>query len=171
MRGRTLVVGENNPYSVDPKYALWPDPPRSAGGRLCRVILGMRVADYVGAFERVNLLSEAKWSAKKAGEAADDVLDDIARYQGAFVYLKSPRKFAPRVRLILLGQKVAKAFGLKFEPFKAVGTMTGGVDFLMLPHPSGRCRIWNDRLSIVRARAAVTEFCPELKGKLGKADE
>lgn len=56
-----ILVGEANPYSSHPDFALYPDPPYSAGGRLCRLLLQMDTDDYLLAFERVNLCP-SKWS-------------------------------------------------------------------------------------------------------------
>lgn len=55
--------------------------------------------------------------------------------------------------IILLGRQVADAFKAN-KPFFSL-TVISGVQTLLLPHPSGRCRIWNDPKSVLRARAAV----------------
>ena len=142
---RPLLVGESNPYGSGAAFALFPRPERSAGGRLCRVVLGMREVDYLARFDRCNLLGPlpaGKWDRELARAAARDVL--IER---------------PNRRLILLGARVAAAFGMEFRPFEVEPRR--GWAALMLPHPSGRCRIWNDPMAVVQARNAVERFAPE----------
>lgn len=138
---RVLLVGESNPHSSDPRHALHPHPPGAAGSRLCK-ILGMQPCEYLEKFDRVNLLRTAEWSPVKARNAA--------------------RKLTHR-RRILLGARVAAAHGIKFYPFCRF-TLEDDVRVLILPHPSGRCRIWNDRTAFVSAREAIGRFMEETKG-------
>lgn len=42
-------------------------------------------------------------------------------------------------RALLFGARVCRAFGVEFEVLREQGA------YLPLPHPSGRCRLWNDR--------------------------
>jgi hypothetical protein len=48
---RVWVIGENNPYQSnaedEQRYAMYPEPPESAGGRLCNLILGMEQRAYL----------------------------------------------------------------------------------------------------------------------------
>jgi hypothetical protein len=141
------LMGENNPYGSDPYFALYPEPEHSAGGRLCRLILGMREAAYLREFSRVNLLQRPKWSAPLARAAA-----------AAFV-----ASLGPHDAVILLGRKVHEAFHGKapWVPFAQVG------GFLSLPHPSGLCRIWNEPGAIEKTRAAVKAIAPHLAPLIG----
>ncbi len=129
---KPLLVGELNPYGADPRYALFPYPERSAGGRLCHKILATHRADYLRSFDRVNLCT-GKWTVAAARERATEL------------------RCAPRPT-ILLGVKVCNAFGVAFHPFEVVD------GYLVLPHPSGLCRLWNEPGAYDRARAAVTAF-------------
>jgi len=135
---RVLIVGEHNPHSRDDRHALHPHPKGAAGSRLCK-ILGMAPCEYLETFDRANLLKTARWSTKRARAAA-----------GGLSHKKR----------ILLGARVAAAHGVKFYPFHRyyLTVFHDGVDILVLPHPSGRCRIWNDRAAIVAARDAVKRF-------------
>lgn len=150
---KVWLIGENNPYGPDPRFALYPLPERSAGGRLCHVILGMQRTDYLRAFERANLLSQSRWSAPAARNAAMALRERVG--DG---------------RVILFGAKVHDAWcwharpGRKWVPFSYV---ENGV--LALPHPSGLCRLWNEPGAIERARAAVLELAPWLSGTIGRA--
>lgn len=132
---KVLLVGESNPHSADPEFALFPVPGGAAGDRLRR-IFGYSVKRYLRDFDRANLLpSGVKWSAKDAKKVA-----------GGLTHKKR----------VLLGSRVCAAHDVLFEPFKR---FTGArLDVLILPHPSGRCRVWNDRRAISKARRALGEF-------------
>lgn len=138
---KPLLVGEDNPYGVDSRYALYPNPVRSAGFRLCHTILGFRSAwGYLRAFDRVNLCA-GRWSMPEARAKASE----IARERDGRV-------------VILLGAKVSTAFGFAYDPFVRWGRGPDGAGpgvVIILPHPSGRCRLWNERGAIERARALV----------------
>jgi uracil-DNA glycosylase len=70
---------------------------------------------------------------------------------------------------VLLGAKVCDAFGVPFEPFTIqVKTTSAAVaillkvphqewTFVVLPHPSGRNRLWNDPLAVDKARKVLKE--------------
>lgn len=70
---RVWLIGESNPYQASveegQRYALYPEPAESAGGRLCNLILGMHKLDYLRAFERRNLCHQ-KWSVPVARASA-----------------------------------------------------------------------------------------------------
>lgn len=140
---RPLLVGEQNPYGRDPRYALYPEPPNSAGGRLCRLVMGLTVKRYISLFDRVNLCA-GNWSAREARETA-------LRLRG-----ESSRAGDARVT-VLLGKRVCTAFERPFEPFTTnVGTCDV-VKFVVLPHPSGLSRAWNEPGAHERARAVLRE--------------
>lgn len=115
---RPLLVGELNPHSARRDRALAPLPRGAAGDRL-RKVLGMTDREYLRAFVRTNLCWR-RWSRRQARREATV----IARTWPGPV--------------VLLGQKVAAAFGLEYRPLTRDGR------FLVVPHPSGRCRAWND---------------------------
>lgn len=157
---RVLLVGENNPYQVDPeeaqRYAMYPSPGPSpdspagcAGWRLCHLILGMEERAYLRAFERRNLLTQPRWSVPAARAAAQRIRDALA----------------PGERVILLGRRVADAWYGPGQPWDPFTTEARGV--LALPHPSGLSRAWNDPLAFGRARAAVAALAPHLRPLLG----
>lgn len=144
---KPILVGESNPYGSDPYYALYPAPNGCAGHRLCCVILGMRRQAYLDSFARVNLC-EGKWSITEARAIAHEVC-------------------MSNERVILLGARVASAFSLAFQPLLRTGLVDvrgrhPRREVLVLPHPSGRCRLWSESGMMRRAREAVARFCPEL---------
>lgn len=144
------LIGENNPYGADPYFALYPEPSNSAGGRLCRVIFGMYPAAYLRTFKRMNLLQRPKWSAPAAREAAEKFLSAQSADD----------------RFVLLGRRVFEGFRdqiacQEWAPFKARGR------FLLLPHPSGLCRLWVEPLAVRNARAALAAFAPDIAPLIG----
>lgn len=142
---KPVIVGEHNPYGSSPEWALYPSPPESAGGRLCRLVMGLSEDDYLRLFRRANLLATARWSAPAAREAAGKV--DLSC--GA----------------VLLGSRVARAFGLAARgPFSVVDfdSFSGSGPIVLLPHPSGRCRAWNEPGAFDRAREALSDAFPEI---------
>lgn len=133
---RPLLVGEANPHSTEPRHALFPLPPGCAGGRLCHQVMRLPVAEYVRRFDRANLCHPT-WRSVAARKAARRVVDEARLAGGRDV--------------VLLGSRVARAFGVDPTPFRVVES-DGGVRFVVLPHPSGRCRVWNEPGSFARAR-------------------
>lgn len=146
---KPVLVGELNPYGGDDYYALYPAPDGCSGHRLCQLVLGMHRSVYLETFERVNLC-RGKWSVKDARIAAKR-LTDAGRY------------------CVLLGKKVSTAFDTPFDVFEAqfLDAKDGHGGLLVLPHPSGLCRMWNEPDAFVKARAAVAAFCPKIAHLLG----
>lgn len=129
---KPVLIGESNPYGGDPYYALVPYPDGCSGHRLCRLVLGLTDDEYMDRFDRVNLC-DGKWSIKSARERADLLRHTHSRH-------------------ILLGAKVAAAFGVEFKPFEVIQSL------LVLPHPSGLNRMWQEQGAFERARKAVTAY-------------
>ena len=130
---KPLIVGEDNPFDSDPRYALFPYSLASSGGRLCS-ILGVCEARYLRDFDRANLC-RGTWNMAEARASARRILRQRRRV------------------LILLGEKVACAFFGEYEAF-SVGNLLG-TSIVMLPHPSGLNRAWDAEHSARRARAAL----------------
>lgn len=146
-QAKPLLVGELNPYGSPPSYDLFPRPRGCAGWRL-RSILRLEERDYLRAFDRRNLC-RGKWSTKSArAEAALILATDVEV-------------------LVLLGAKVCAAFGVPFEPFTrqwrgfSYSSSLDGRTFIagardaevfIIPHPSGRSRLWNVSGADDRAR-------------------
>lgn len=139
---KPLLVGMNNPYGADPRYALFPYPERSAGGRLCREVMQLSANRYLNSFQRVNLCTGA-WSLKAARARATELM--------------ATRD--PTQSFVLLGEKVCCAFDVPFEPYSVQwldGTEEGGA-VVVLPHPSGLNRMWNEPGAFDRARRILME--------------
>jgi hypothetical protein len=147
---KPLIVGEWNPYpDKDDAFALYPSPEGCSGHRLCCLILGMRRATYLESFDRCNLVNGEKWTMKAARAKATELAEK-------------------RPRVILLGSKVCSAFGVPFKPFEVAESPLKFA--IVLPHPSGLCRLWNLDNAFAKARDAVAAFVPEVGPHLGVAD-
>lgn len=150
---RVVLVGESNPYSLEPRHALLPWPAASAGARLRR-ILDMGELEYLRTFARFNLLGPGEaWSAQLVRARAGSIF-------GGYVSSEA-------CRVVLLGARVTAAFGWPLNPFHVAAVCEREADAfeegfvvraLRLPHPSGRCRAWNEPGAAARARAAVAEL-------------
>jgi hypothetical protein len=137
---RAVLVGESNPYGPDEGYALYPEPERSAGERLCRNIMGLTPRTYLASFLRVNLC-DGPWRIRAARQRASMLL--MANADCTFV---------------ALGAKVCSAFGIPFAPFTLRGNLFADPSkprFVILPHPSGLSRLWDGPQAYDRARATL----------------
>lgn len=143
-----LLVGEDNPYGSDPRFALYPSPDGCSGHRLMK-ILGLPVAQYVD-LERVNLCDSGAWSMKAARKRAKDIATELTEAR----------------TIVMCGRKVADAFGYElpfFSHSKSCDYASLGVGrhtFVSIPHPSGRNTIWNAIGCVARARDIMREIEP-----------
>jgi len=132
------LIGESNPYGGAPGYALYPEPPHCAGWRLCHKVLELEPMEYFRRFERRNLLEGGRWSVRAGRAAAGKLLEE--------------RGYAP---LVLLGAKVAEAFGLRYAPFTFHHQVGWRAPAAIIPHPSGLSRAWNDPGAFAHARQTI----------------
>jgi hypothetical protein len=140
---RVVLVGESNPHSTDPRYALYDEPPGASGDRLRRLILQVPRRVYFGeTFARHNLC-RGGWTVRKGREAAAALRQ---------LYAGDP------VTFVLLGRKVADAWSLETPvlPWRRTGSA------LCLPHPSGRNLAWNVPGAFERARTLLREAIPDV---------
>ena len=161
-----LLVGEDNPLSTDPVYALWNAPEGCSGHRLQSLILGVREEVYQSIW-RTNLCV-GKWSTPDAKRRARDILEGI--------------EGAPWTTIVLLGAKVAKAFEFPLPAFSHTivrrlpdrvvhevrrasegdGVGENEAHMIYLPHPSGRNLIWNNHNRRNDARKILSETDPQI---------
>jgi hypothetical protein len=100
--------------------------------------MGLSVKDYIRGFERANLCA-GEWSMREAREAAREIGSRAMTEQSGRTW-------------ILLGSKVCAAFGVDYLPFTWLST----AKTVVLPHPSGRARAWNEPGAFDRAREVLT---------------
>lgn len=143
-----LLIGELNPYGDTGQYALYCDPPNSAGGRLQRAIFGVPEHVYL-AMWRTNLCT-GSWANGRAYLRIVEILQ----------MTDAPWKIA-----VLLGRKVAKA-ALTATKYRFMGpfSIKGESPVLVtLPHPSGLCREWNDPSSLIKTRNIMQTIAPAIQ--------
>lgn len=155
--GKILLLGEDNPQSNRPEFQLYPRPIGCAGERLKTKVLGLtRESDYL-AIWRANLCTP--------------VWDGLQARQRAWLLVEAEM---PWTTIVLLGRKVAKIFegmimdngiGLSLAPFQSAFAL--GKTLISLPHPSGRCREWNDPGAYVRAQQLMRHSTPKLSIQWG----
>lgn len=146
-RPRGLLIGEAPGPNTNAKLPLFPLPSNSAGGRLLKYA-EIDPADFLGRLVRMNLCDD-EWSERRAVagrvRAQTWLLDKTNWYEGK------------PLRVLLLGVRVARAwachgpFGYTVFDFYSHAE----VGIAWIPHPSGRCHLYNDRKNQLRARRAV----------------
>jgi uracil-DNA glycosylase len=127
VRYKLLVFGEapgRDSISHSPSLAL-----TGASGRALCGYAGWGWLDYLKGTERVNLFMDPQpvWMRDEARESAVNLLWTI---RGR--------------RALLLGGKVAQAFGVAGSPHYTWMDFAGG-SIALMPHPSGRNRMWNEQ--------------------------
>lgn len=135
-----LLVGECPGANTRSVLPLFPYPRNSAGGRLLK-LSAMEPAPYLGRLRRTNLFEHhrTKWPALTQTQAhALAMHEELAR--------------GPLVRVVLLGTRVAQAFG--FDAFWQ-SSEKDGVSYTTIPHPSGLSRAYNDPKVRIAARSAL----------------
>lgn len=156
---RGLLIGEAPGPNTNAKLPLYPMPNGSAAGRLLKYA-GVEPMDYIGRLVRMNLCEE-QWSDRRA----------VAGRVQATSYLLDPPNFfnGKPLRVLLLGARVARAwschgpFGHTTMAFFGHTTMVLNdsspvkteIEVAWIPHPSGRCHLYNERKNQLRARRAV----------------
>lgn len=140
-----LAVGELNPRGANPRLALFPLPRGASGDRL-RILMGLADVDYLRCVARTNLC-DLSWSGA------------IARARGrALLWSEGPPV------LVLLGARVRDALDgppfFESRPWRHPSGQGSEKVLLSLPHPSGRCLLWNDPARRERARALLRELVP-----------
>jgi hypothetical protein len=171
-RDKPLLVGELNPYGVEPAMALYPLPERASGGRLA-AILGLSRTAYLRSFDRVNLCVGRWWLALARDRASDILWDRLGGVRDRvwpaplevpgtpFAGARWKDRPDDRRWLILLGAKVSKAFGRPYLPF----TKDELCRIVVLPHPSGLNRAWNMPGAADAARRLVADLITPPGGK------
>lgn len=137
---RVLLVGENNPLSRDPRYALYDEPQGCSGHRLRTMILGLSRRTYFSdAITRMNLVV-GQWSLAAARMVAEEL-----------------RWRPTHDVVVMLGRRVIEAFKFDIDAFTSTGETPV---YVALPHPSGLNRIWNDPRAFLAAREVLKKVAP-----------
>lgn len=144
------IIGEAPGVNTSWKLPVFPFPSNSAGGRLLKYS-ELDAAAYLGKFIRKNLYTHLEpWSIPTAREKAAEI---VSLFQSWRV-----------LRVVLLGKRVGEAFGLRLWETGSTTAMdfgvgapprSFGVAVTCIPHPSGRCREYNDEDAIRRTKATL----------------
>lgn len=140
-----LVVGVAPGPRTHGGLPMFPHPPGSAGGRLLKMS-GMPVEAYLGRLRRVNLCRSVFGKTE-------------ARQRARELYLEHRTIGEPHVRFVLCGRQVTDAFATVLCINKPLDWFDhqrwAGIEYAAIPHPSGRCREYNDPALAVRAREVI----------------
>lgn len=116
--------------------------------------MGLDRAGYLQAFDRVNVLYD--FPGKEGKE------DRFPMGRARAVARSMTPLFAGRV-VVLIGRNVATAFGYGDLPWftwktASLGPSQEPFELAVIPHPSGRCRVYNSPSSRDEARAFLQEL-------------
>lgn len=130
-RPRGLIVGENPGRKTHPSLPLFPWPTTSSAGRLVSMA-EVTPGEYLSGLYRRNLCdTRGEFDLDDARERAREILTALFDLPKAF-------------RVVLCGSKVARAFDVD-RPFWVSGRLESRQRFVVIPHPSGLNRVYNDR--------------------------
>jgi hypothetical protein len=101
-------------------------------------LLGMTLAEFLDAFDTVNLLRT--WPGRQRGSKGH--LFPMDKAVRAAARLKGTLNGRP---VVLAGKRVARAFGIRAGFLDVVKLDRS--DALLIPHPSGVVRHWNDKVN------------------------
>lgn len=153
---RVIVVGERGGKPIPGKVhvPLFPLPANCAGARLMK-LSGYGVRDYVYGLDKRNLFPEfehGRWDIEAAQEAAVRMWPT---FNGCKVFLLGTKVWAAFEALI----EGAGRWQLMSPTHLLRMGFAGNATIYGIPHPSGRCRVYNDE----SARAWVTERFKEVE--------
>lgn len=141
---KPVLLGMNNPHSIDPAKALGVKPDHASGRRLWQMlaISGMSrepsiiisAEMYEDAFDRYNLL--------------DEEVFDPRRFTNDRRNLTMERLYGRVV--VMCGTNVPRTLDLKHTGFDLKPKFEKDFTYYVIPHPSGLCREYND--STIRVR-------------------
>lgn len=133
---RTILLGMCNPNADGDPLSIHD----GAGKRLFEMS-GMPEEVYLKRFIRLNLVDSVQWDSEKAKAGAGRFLRSLER--GRIV--------------VVLGKQVALALGVGLTNFfddMEVKTRR----FILIPHPSGRCRLYNDKKTVAKVRKLLASL-------------
>jgi hypothetical protein len=146
-----------NPYSDDPRLDLAPHPERSAGYRLWAMLRdagGPGRAEYLHRFERVNVLRARVWNKAAARRAGWTLAERLCAESRRFLVLGDETREA---------MDLPKTHPLVWLPRPPLPPLTGQATYAWAPHPSGRCRWYNDEANRATLGRALLDM---LEGKI-----
>ena len=150
---RPLVVGEAPSRTSDPA-----DPITGRCGAKIAALAGLTVDEFADRFERANLLDAypgkldgskgTLWDPISAKKRADEIVGE---------------RFGASRYVVLLGRRVATAFGVGRVDYMEETAAIRGAAVVVLPHPSGINRWYNDARNVARASAFMKRIARRSK--------
>ena len=147
---RILLIGQAPGPNTDPGEPLPLEPRSSTAGRLC-MFIGVHPNQFRGQVQRVNLLQYHPGRRRHH--------DRFPEREGRVAAQAMMPLLSGRA-VVLLGRKVAKAFGAENAPFHEWLVPSWCSYFAVAPHPSGRNHWYNDEGN----RRECREFWQEALG-------
>ena len=144
-----LIVGQAPSRNSDPR-----DPLTGRSGQRLMDLFDLPPSIYRSCFERTNLLKEFPGKAGKG-----DLFDHVLALQTA-LQIKIELALFPRPFVLLLGEKVAAAFGEPRPIFRRF--QIHNVRAYVVPHPSGVNLWWNNPKNVRRAKRFFKRLKQEL---------
>ena len=148
---KPLIVGEAPSKNQSPEQ-----PIEGRIGLRLAVCAGMTLPEFLTFFERVNLLHVRQDTAAHGFQ-----FDEQA---AALEAEKFRATFTSERIIILLGQRVAKAFGITPTDCYFVQHSIGAADVRVLPHPSGINRWWNSKENLDHATLFMQNIVRRVRG-------
>ncbi len=130
---RPVLLGMNNPHREGD-----PLSPDATAGRRLFGLSGLSRETYLEAFERVNLIDARQWCPGAAREAAQRLRSRVRGRQ-----------------VLVLGRLVWQALGLPRGASWLAAVNSHGAHWTLVPHPSGRNLILNDKAMRLRVRRCL----------------
>jgi hypothetical protein len=128
--GLIVVFGERPGPNTDPARPLHPHTSTGAAARLIKM-MGMSEVEYLGATCRYNVVDD-QYSATTGYMARERVKNR----------LEAHRNLGDDAKFVVLGRSAAAAFPPKYR-YQPFGHPLG--DVIIIPHPSGRNRMYNSQ--------------------------
>jgi len=148
---RPLIIGEAPNRGGDPRH-----PIEGRIGRRLAALSGLSFEAFKDRCARVNLLPA--WAGRAGKGSAFSVV--VARYRAQSLR----RRFVAGRTVILLGHRVARAFGISAAYFSEVHVEAARV--VVVPHPSGVNRWYNE---VRNARKMAAFMRRVVRGRGGEA--
>lgn len=148
---KILLIGQAPGPNTEPAHPL--HPAYSQTGRQLQGLSGLSQTIFLDRFDRVNLLSEFPGRTKR---------DDCFPVRDARIAARAMTPFVRERRVILVGRKVATAFGYGEFDFHTWLTGEDLDHFAIVPHPSGRNPWYRTRPQLEQAEAFWNQLREEL---------
>lgn len=148
---RLILVGQAQNRRGDP-------PLLGRVGNRMRDLLGISADRYLD-LERCNLLE--RWPGRRGPKGDRFPRTTAARIAGTMLDILDAESPAPVV-ILAVGIAVGRAFGTDVRTLFNRQRMRPRVCVAVMPHASGTCRWWNEKVNVTKARRALRRLARSL---------